>query len=254
MILASPIADGVTHLVLGGLARTAEDGEALANSLAESTHLTRLESLYLGETAFTDSAATLLSRAGWTSLNRLVILPYDDIRSDEPITLPTMTASGVESLMSARWASTVNELELSGHPIGDTGAEAIARNRRLEQLRRLTLMRVGLTTVGLRALVDAYSHRLTHLQLAGNTFGDEGAQVIADTSWPEMVPYPRGAEYEQRGLFLARCGITDVGAEALLSSIGIPQNIPDLFLGQSTVSDDLVALLKAKYPSAQVRF
>ena len=71
----------------------------------------------------------------------------------------SMTGAGIESLAASKWFGGIEELNLSGHPIGDAGAHAIAAAR-LPHLRHLTLMQVGLTSAGLKALVDAYSNRL----------------------------------------------------------------------------------------------
>ena len=253
-LLGSSVVAQLKSLALGGSADTAEEGEDLASALVSSAHLGHLEVLGLDETAFTDRAAGLLARAKFPALKRLMILPHNANHSDQATGLPTMTARGIESLSAAPWAPGLESLDLSGQSLGDAGAAALARGRRLARLRRLTLMGTGFTSVGLQALTEAYAQQLEHFQLARNPIGDAGATVIAQTLWPAMLPAPPGADYEQRGLFVARCGLTEAGAKALARSVTIPRNIPDLFIGDAPVSEAVVARLKARYPNATVRF
>jgi uncharacterized protein (TIGR02996 family) len=250
-LVASPFVSRVKSLGLGSDAQTAADGEALAEALAGSGHLGQLEGLGLDETAFTDRAAALLARAAWPALKRLSILPHRQTHSDQVTGLPTLTARGVEALVAASWAPSLEDLDLSSHAFGDAGAEALARGNRLASLKRLTLMRTGLTAVGLQALTAAYSRRLELLQLAYNPFGDAGAAVIAEAPWPAMVPHRDGV---QRGLLLALCDVTPRGAESLLRSTTIPADIPDLFLGALPLSRTLLKQLKKKYPRATIQF
>jgi uncharacterized protein (TIGR02996 family) len=248
-LLSSPVVAAVTNLHLGGSANTAAGGEALAASLASSPHLRRLQHLTLDETAVTDRAAAQLARADWPGLTSLVLVPRDLNDSTASTGLPTMTTAGLESLTAARWFAAVEALDLSGHPLGDSGARVLALAR-LPRLRCLTLMMTGLTAVGLEELVEAYAGQLTQLQLYGNPLGDAGAELLANAAWPRMV-------WEGNfdlGLFLGGCGIGDLGAKALLQSRTIPTDIPSLFLGRGAISYELIEALKAKYPRAKIQF
>jgi uncharacterized protein (TIGR02996 family) len=260
-ILASPVLSTVSYLDLGGIARTADEGEALADALVGSKYLGHLEALVLDESAFTDRAAARLAQAVWPALRRLTVLPLDRGHSDVPTGLPTLTAQGVENLMSASWAEHLELLDLSGQPIGDAGAVVLARDNRLVSLTRLSLMHTGITAVGLRDLLMAHSRHLSSIQMAGCPLGDAGAAVIAVADWSAMG---RGGDWTERGwgvdpynpdgLLFGGCGIGDLGAEALVRSTTIPRDVPDVFLGRSPVSQPLVARLKTRYPKANVRY
>jgi uncharacterized protein (TIGR02996 family) len=248
-VLGSRVVSGVTTLVLGGNARTAADGEALASALAGSPHLRQLGALELDETAFADRAAERLAAADWPALARLRVLPHHWQHIDRPTGLPTLSPRGVEALCAARFAGVLESLDLGGHPFGDDGAEALARGNRLARLKWLDLMQVGLTAAGLRHLTAAYARQLEHLQLAYNPLGDDGAEVVAAAAWPRMAPVP-GADNDELGLYFGRCGIGDRGATALLNSSTIPTDIPTLFLGRGPVSLQVEAALKRKYTKA----
>jgi hypothetical protein len=259
-ILESPILSNVSYLDLGGNVSIGAEGEILAGALAASKHLGHLESLILDEIAFTDRAASRLAEATWPALKELKILPYDQGHSDIPTGFSTITFRGVEYLMSANWAQQLESLELSGHPIGDSGAEALARDKRLTGIKRLALSQTGITAIGLLELVQAYSQQLESIQMARCQLGDAGAAVISEAAWPAMIPKINQVDrdwkcpYTPDGLFFAGCDITDLGAEALIQSTTIPHNVPELFLNQSTISRTVVERLKKRYPKATVRF
>jgi uncharacterized protein (TIGR02996 family) len=250
-LLASPILNGVEHLGLGGNARTAAAGQVLASILALSSRLEHLESLTLDETVITDQAAALLGQGSWSALRKLILVPHHRNDTTAQTGLPTMTVAGLEELADRWWFSRLEDLDLSGHALGDAGATALARAR-LTQLRRLHLMTTGLTAAGLRELVAAYADQLEHLQLYGNLLGDDGAAVLAAAAWPRMTATPE-ARHLERGLFLGECAIGDRGASAFLESTTIPVDIPTLFLGNVSVSPRLLAELKRKYPQAMIQ-
>jgi hypothetical protein len=251
-LLSSSVTAGLKNLHFGGCARTPTEGAALAGFLAESPHLGRLEMLSLDQTAITDWAAAQLARADLPALKSLVLLPHDRNHSDTPTGLPRMTATGLAALIATPWFAGLEELDLSGHALGDVGARDLAEAR-LPRLRNLTLMRTGLTPAGLRELIAAYAGQLDHLQLAGNPLGDAGAEHVASTDWPRMVPRP-GKSWFDLGLYLASCEIGDRGARALLESETIPVEIPSLFLGRCAIDSELIAALKAKYMRATIQF
>jgi uncharacterized protein (TIGR02996 family) len=249
-LLASPVVAGLTNLNLGGNLRRAADGETLAGILAGSPHLGRLECLILDETPVNDRAAGRLAGANWPAMKSLILLPHDLNDSSTPTRLATMTAAGLRSLAASSWFRQLEDLNLSGHPIGDEGA-AILADARLSRLRNLTLMRTGLTATGLGRMVGAYSGQLRLLQLYGNPLGDEGARVLAASQWPRMAARHPDA---QVGLLMGGCDIGDAGAAALLASETIPESIPELFLGRCLASPEMLAALADKYREATIRF
>ena len=204
--------------------------------------------------AVAPAAARALAGGSWPAFKRLLICPHPVNHSDQVTGYSTMTARGIESLAAAAWATTIESLYLSSHAIGDAGAAALARGRRLQNLRSLTLMDTGITGRGIATLVEAYAGQLELLQLARNPLGDPGAEAIARAAWPRMVPQPAGVEYSQRGILVALCGIGEAGAKALARSVSIPREIPDLFLGYAPVSDSVVARLRARFPNATIRY
>jgi hypothetical protein len=185
--------------------------------------------LILGDTAISDRAAARLAAAKLPPLECLYLLPRNVNDSESPITLPTMSAAGLESLLSSTWFHSLEELNLCSHPFGDAGARALAAAR-LPRLRRLNLMQIGLTSAGLRALVEAYSNQLVNLQLFGNPLGDAAAESIASAPWPQMtIPQPGMSIYEI-GIFLGGCGI---GPQALnvLRASRVLADVPNVFVG-----------------------
>jgi uncharacterized protein (TIGR02996 family) len=249
-LLTSSVVASLTNLNLGGNLRRAADGEALAGLLAGSAHLGRLETLILDETPVNDRAADRLARASWPAMKSLILLPHDLQDSSAVTGLATMTSAGIRSLVASSWFGGLEDLDLSGHPIGDEGAALLA-DARLPRLRDLTLMTTGITAAGLRRLVDAYSSQLRLLQLYGNPLGDEGARILAAAEWPQMAARHPNA---QIGLLMGGCDIGDAGAVALLASKTIPESIPELFLGSCLASAEMVAALAEKYRKATIRF
>lgn len=229
-LLGSPVLAKVTSIGLGGNATTSETCENLAESIASSPYLETLSTLVLDDSAFTDQASVRLVAANLPALRRLILMPRNINDSESPVTLPTMTAIGVEHMAAAKWFRGLEKIELSGHPIGDGGARAIAAAQ-LPRLRELTLMQVGLTPTGLKPLVQAYSGQLQNLQLRGNPIGDVGADIIASVPWPQMVSQPGKSDYEI-GIFLGGCGLSSRGKE-ILSESRSTRLIPSLFLGGS---------------------
>lgn len=227
-LLASPVLGKVATLGIGGNASTASEGESLAESIADSRHLNCIATLVLDDTAFTDRAARRLAVANLPAIKNLLLLPRNINDSESPVTLPSMTGTGIEALAASKWFRGLEELNLSGHPIGDVGAHAIAAAQ-FPHLRHLTLMQVGLTAAGLKALVDAYSNRLQNLQIYGNPIGDTGAEMLASVPWPKMVMQPGKSQYEI-GLFLGGCGLTKRGRDKLLESRNT-RLLPSLFFG-----------------------
>jgi hypothetical protein len=251
---SSPVLGRVTKLDLGGSTRTAADGEALAESLGVSKYLGQLGSLVLDHTAFTDRAMALFTKGAWPALSDLEISPN---RITMPTGLPTMTASGLETLIATDWARNLESLDLGGQPIGDVGIEILARENRLGRLKILSLARTGCTAASMPALTAAYSRQLERLYLAYCAIGDDGAAVLAGAAWPSMVPGRSGSRARRqtwdRGLYLLACGITDAGFEALIRSTTIPDDIPNLYFGETPPSPEVEERLKARYPKTKIR-
>jgi uncharacterized protein (TIGR02996 family) len=249
-LLNSPVLAALTSLDLGGNLRPAAGGEALAAALARSPHLSQLETLVLDDTPVSDRAAGILAGANWPALKRLNLSPQDRIDATVPTDLATMTAVGLRALAGSTWFAGLEDVDLSGHPIGDEGA-AILADACLPRLRFLELRMVGLTAAGLHRLVAEYSGQLRRLQVYGNPLGDEGANVLAAAEWPQMAARD---SRNQVGLLLGGCEIGNAGAAALLASRTIPESIPELFLGRCPTSSEAVEALATKYPKATIRY
>jgi len=101
-------------------------------------------------------------------------------------------------------------LVLSGCPVGDEGARALASGEQFTGLRILHLAGVGLSATGVAHLLGEGSRldNLTELDLCANPLGDEGARVLARSPGAARLEY----------LFLDETGLTDRGATALATS------------------------------------
>ena len=117
-------------------------------------------------------------------------------------------------------AQALRALDLSGCVAGDAGAAALAAALPTSGLSRLHLARCDIGAEGAAALAAAVREcdSLKHLFLEGNgRVGDEGAKALAEafTAHTAAAEGPRLAVLD-----VGECGITAVGAAALLAADG----------------------------------
>lgn len=133
-----------------------------------------------------------------------------------------LTGAGVKAL--GTHLAMVEELDLSGNPVGDAGAAQLAGNPVFASLRVLKLARVGLTAKGVDALVGPVSRlEVWGLTLDSNPLGDAGAAAVV-----------RGARARYlTTLSLEDVGLSDAGARALGDAgAGLPE-LTHLYLGRN---------------------
>jgi uncharacterized protein (TIGR02996 family) len=138
-------------------------------ALAEATHLTAVEKLYLGDDTISEDGGAAL--AAWPGLRGVRTLSLDGCG---------IRPGGAAALARALHAGSVERLELRNNAIGDAGARALIRGECLEGLHTLDLPENEITAEGIRPLAaDPRAANLRHLNLDANQLGDEGAALLA---------------------------------------------------------------------------
>ncbi|XP_059817951.1 NACHT, LRR and PYD domains-containing protein 3-like isoform X2 [Hypanus sabinus] len=152
-----------------------------------------------------------------------------------------LTDSGAEDLVSALSTNTsLTDLDLSGNKLGDSGVKLVSAALRNPEckIQRLGLNRVGLTDSGAEDLVSALSTNpsLTVLNLSGNKLGDSGVKLVSAAL--------RNPECKIQRLGLWDVGLTDSGAEDLVSALSTNPSLTDLNLGSNSLTDRSVSALR----------
>lgn len=188
---------------LGAFERLRElslDGLGLQNAgataLGELRAPAQLERLDLSVNAIGDRGARQLARGALLSHLRELSMANNPLR-----------APGAEALLEALpVGERLEELDLSGSFLGESGARALARAEHLRGLRRLRLADSDLGAAGVWALAQAeHLASLEVLDMHGVGMGDEGARALAQASQLSSL----------RELNLVGNGITAEGARAL---------------------------------------
>ncbi len=229
-LLAAPLLGSVTHLDAGGI----PCGLGVAEAVARSPWLDRLEVLKLGQGAAGDADAAALARAaGLRALRRLALSARD------------IGPAGAAALATAPWAGRLEALDLTLCPLTAAGWEALAplastglrrlglgatgRGRSLAppelalpaRLVALDLGNNAIGRAGLAALLPALERleELAELRLDGNALGDEGARLLASSPVVRRL----------RRLSLGSNGLTTEGLRPLLDALG-PGRLTELHL------------------------
>ncbi|XP_072133539.1 NACHT, LRR and PYD domains-containing protein 3-like isoform X3 [Mobula birostris] len=133
------------------------------------------------------------------------------------------------------------ELRLSGNELGDSGVKLVsAALRNLEcKIQKLELCEVGLTDSGAEDLVSALSTNpsLTELNLSYNKLGDSGVKLVSAAL--------RNPECKIQKLWLSDVGLTDSGAEDLVSALSTNPSLTELNLSYNKLGDSGVKLVSA---------
>ncbi|XP_072894164.1 ribonuclease inhibitor-like [Hemitrygon akajei] len=152
-----------------------------------------------------------------------------------------LTDSGVEDLASALSTNpSLTELTLSENKLGDSGVKLVSAALRNPEckIQKLWLMGVGLTDSGAEDLASALSTNpsLTDLDLSVNKLGDSGVKLVSAAL---MNP-----ECKIQKLELYCVGLTDSGAEDLVSALSTNPSLTDLDLGSNSLTDRSVPALR----------
>ncbi|XP_032872048.1 NACHT, LRR and PYD domains-containing protein 3-like, partial [Amblyraja radiata] len=152
-----------------------------------------------------------------------------------------LTDSGAEDLVSALSTNhTVTELDLSGNELGDSGVKLVSDALRNPdcKIQTLRLDSVGLTDSGAEDLVSALitNHTVTELYLSGNKLGDSGVKLVSDAL--------RNPDCKIQRLGLDSVGLTDSGAEDLVSALSTNTSLTELDLMGNSLTDRCVPALR----------
>ncbi|XP_032871875.1 NACHT, LRR and PYD domains-containing protein 3-like [Amblyraja radiata] len=151
-----------------------------------------------------------------------------------------LTDSGAEDLASALSTNhTVTKLNLSENKLGDSGVKLVSVALRNPdcKIQTLLLNSVGLTDSGAADLTSALStnHSLTKLWLGDNKLGDSGVKLVfAALTNPDCKIHRLG---------LDGVGLTDSGAEELVSTFSTNTSLTELYLAQNSLTDQSVPAL-----------
>jgi hypothetical protein len=167
--LPAALADGRLPLDAGDLDLDDNPLSAAAVELLGRQAFVRVERLTLARTRLGDAGARAL--AGATAFRGLRTLSLAETG---------LTSAGVVALLAE--GSAVDGLwglDLTGNPVGDAGAAAVAASPRARYLQVLNLERTGLTEAGARALAEsAQLGSLQVLYVGGNALGERGRELL----------------------------------------------------------------------------
>ncbi|XP_072893994.1 NACHT, LRR and PYD domains-containing protein 3-like [Hemitrygon akajei] len=152
-----------------------------------------------------------------------------------------LTDSGAEDLASALSTNpSLTELYLSHNNMGDSGVKLIsAALRKTEcKIQKLRLEDVGLTDSGAEDLASALctNPSLTELYLSNNKLGDSGVKLVSAAL--------RKTECKIQKLRLECVGLTDSGAEDLVSALSTNPSLTVLDLTLNSLTDRSVPSLR----------
>ncbi|XP_072894238.1 NACHT, LRR and PYD domains-containing protein 3-like [Hemitrygon akajei] len=132
------------------------------------------------------------------------------------------------------------ELRLSGDQLGDSGVKLVSAALRNPEckIQKLWLWGVGLTDSGAEDLGSALSTNpsLTDLNLSGNKLGDSGVKLVSAAL--------RNPECKIQRLELRDVGLTDSGAEDLVSALSTNPSLTGLNLRLNSLTDRSVPALR----------
>ncbi|XP_032872745.1 NACHT, LRR and PYD domains-containing protein 12-like [Amblyraja radiata] len=129
---------------------------------------------------------------------------------------------------------------LGGNDLGDSGVKLVyAALKDWDcKIQTLWLDYVGLTDSGAEGLVSALStnHTVTELHLSVNKLGDYGVKLVSDALW--------NPDCKIQILWLDSVGLTDSGAEDLVSALSTKPSLTGLNLTDNSLTDRCVPALR----------
>ncbi|XP_072133517.1 NACHT, LRR and PYD domains-containing protein 3-like [Mobula birostris] len=201
----------------------------LVSSLSANTSLTEL---ILSFNQMGDSGVKMLSVALRNPGCKIQTLGLESV---------SLRESGVEDLASALSANpSLTELNLSKNNLEDSGVKLVSAALRNPEckIQKLRLGNVGLTGSGAEDLASALTtnQSLTVLYLNDNKLGDSGVELLSAAL--------RNPECTIRELVLIDVGLTDSGAEDLISALSTNPSLTELDLGANSLTDRSVPALR----------
>ncbi|XP_072107080.1 NACHT, LRR and PYD domains-containing protein 3-like [Mobula birostris] len=145
-----------------------------------------------------------------------------------------LTDCGPEDLVSVLSTNpSLTELSLSDNKLRDSGVKLVSAALRNPEckIQRLRLNWVGLTDSGAEDLASALSTNpsVTELNLSDNELGDSGVKLVSAAL--------RNPECKIQKLELDNVGLTDSGAEDLVSALSTKPSLTELHLGSNSLTD-----------------
>ncbi|XP_059849511.1 NACHT, LRR and PYD domains-containing protein 3-like isoform X2 [Hypanus sabinus] len=132
------------------------------------------------------------------------------------------------------------ELRFGGNKLGDSGVKLVSEALRNPEckIQKLWLSEVGLTDSGAKDFASALSTNpiLTELILSANELGDSGVKLVSSAL------RNRGCKIQK--LVLIDVGLTDSGAEDLVSALSRNTSLTELDLGRNSLTDRSVPTLR----------
>ncbi len=172
-----------------------------------------------------DGAVSLLSSPTFSNLTSL------------DLQFAGITRQGFEKILKAPLMQSVTSLCLQGNTIGDQAVAGLAAfYKGSPRLDRLNLSHCGLTSAGVKSLVEVFgeSPRLTALWLVGNDLGSTGIQFLSSASWPGLASLHLG---------LSKLQNTDVQALLKARQGGKLKNLKCLFIPRNELTPGIGATL-----------
>ncbi|XP_072132798.1 NACHT, LRR and PYD domains-containing protein 3-like isoform X2 [Mobula birostris] len=194
--------------------------------------LHKCQELRLGENKLGDSGVKLVSAALRNPECKIQKLWLNNVG---------LTDSGAQDLISALSTNpSLTELNLSANELGDSGVKLVSAALRNPEckIQKLELIRVGLTDSGVEDLASALSTNpsLTELHLSNNKLGDSGVKLVCAAL--------RNPECKLQKLELYNVGLSDSGAEDLVSALSTNTSLSELELGSNSLTDRSVPALR----------
>ncbi|XP_059815924.1 NACHT, LRR and PYD domains-containing protein 3-like [Hypanus sabinus] len=220
------LCDTITHLDLQKCHIQCEGIQRLGPGLH------KCQELRLGRNDLGDSGMKLVSAAVRNPECEIKKLWLDNVH---------LTDSGAEDLASTLGTNTsLTELDLSGNKLGDSGVKLVSAALRKPEckIQKLELEEVGLTDSGAEDLASTLGTNpsLTELDLSGNKLGDSGVKLLSVAL--------RNPECKIQKLGLVYVGLTDSGAEDLVSALSTNQSLTGLNLRSNSLTDRSVPALR----------
>ncbi|XP_072892333.1 NACHT, LRR and PYD domains-containing protein 3-like isoform X2 [Hemitrygon akajei] len=219
----------IQKLGLSDVGLTDSGAEDLASALSTIPSLTELD---LSVNKLGDSGVKLVSAALRNPECKIQKLGLRGVG---------LTDSGAKDLASAlSTIPSLTDLYLSDNKLGDSGVKLVSvalRNPECK-IQKLWLRCIGFTHSGVEDLVSALSTNplLTELNLSGNELGDSGVKLVSEAL--------RNPEYKIQKLVLNRVGLSDSGAEDLVSALSTNLSLMELNLGYNSLTDRSVPVLR----------
>ncbi|XP_059814501.1 NACHT, LRR and PYD domains-containing protein 3-like [Hypanus sabinus] len=220
------LCDTIKHLDLGNCHIQCEGIQRLGPGLL------KCQELRLGQNELGDSGVKLVSAALRNPECKIQILWLRKVG---------LTGSGAEDFASTLSANrTLTELNLSDNKLGDSGVKLVSAALRNPEckIQKLGLDSVGITDCGAEDLASALITNpiLTELNLSYNKLGDSGVKLVSAAL--------RKPKCKIQKLVLRSVGLTDSGAEDLVSAVSTNPSLTWLNLRYNSLTDRSVPTLR----------